>query len=164
LWHVGRDYNKKPLTAELRKTLEGYESIAFLVIKDDSIRTEEYWDNYGKHSLSNSFSAAKSIVSILVGIAIDEGKIKSLDQPVCDFLPEFCEGQSKQLTIRHLLMMSSGLNWDESYTSLFGPTTRAYYDTDLSKQVLDLKVVTTPGKEFNYMSSNTELLALIVSK
>ena len=163
-WALGSDYNKKPLTPELKQTLESYETVAFLVVKDDSIRSEIYWDNYSEKSISNSFSAAKSVVSILVGIAIDEGKIKSIDQQVCDFLPEFCEGQSNQLTIRHLLMMSSGLDWDEGYTSLFGPTTRASYDTDLSKQVLDLKVITTPGKEFNYMSSNTELLALIVSK
>ena len=130
-WAFGSDYNKNPLTDDLRKALEEYESVAFLVVKEDSIRTEEYWDSYSKGSVSNSFSVAKSIVSILVGIALDEGKIKSLDQPVCDFLPEFCDDQSRQLTIRHLLMMSSGFNWDESYTSLFGPTTKAYYGTDL---------------------------------
>lgn len=163
-WNIGSDYNKKELTTELRKTLEGYETVAFLVIKDDSIRYEEYWDTYGKESLSNSFSMAKSIVSILVGIAIDEGKIKSVDQPVCDYMPEFCIAENKQLTIRDLLMMSSGLNYDESYTSLFGPTTRSYYDTDLRKQMLELKVITPPGKEFNYMSSNTQLLAFIVEK
>lgn len=162
-WAVGSDYNKKPLTDDLRKALEEYKSVAFLVIKDDSIRTEAYWDSYGKGSISNSFSAAKSIVSILVGIALDEGKIKSLDQPVCEYLPEFCD-DSRQMTIRHLLMMSSGLNWDEGYTSLFGPTTKAYYGTDLRKQMLELKVVNEPGVEYNYMSSNTELLAFIVQK
>jgi CubicO group peptidase (beta-lactamase class C family) len=60
--------------------------------------------------------------------------------------------------------MSSGLNWDESYTSLFGPTTRAYYDTDLPAQMFELEVVTAPGKEWNYMSSNTELLAMVLVK
>jgi CubicO group peptidase (beta-lactamase class C family) len=163
-WAIGSDYNKKPLTTELRSALEGYESVAFLVVKDDSIRYEEYWDGYDKSSLSNSFSMAKSIVSILVGIAYDEGKIKSLDQPVCDFLPEFCDGKDKNLTIRHLLVMSSGLDWDEGYTSLFSPTTQAYYDTDLRKQMLHLNVVDEPGKNFDYMSSNTELLAFIVRK
>ncbi len=163
-WAIGNDYNQKQLTPELRKTLEQYQTIAFLVVKDDSVRYEEYWDNYGKKSLSNSFSMAKSFVSILIGIAIDEGKIKSLDQPVCDFIPEFCDSSGRRLTIKHLLMMSSGLNWDESYTSLFGPTTRAYYDTDLPSQMLALRVVDTPGVELNYMSSNTELLAMILTK
>ncbi len=163
-WPLGSDYNKQPLTPQLTKTLETYESVAFLVVKNDSIRSETYWDNYGKESLSNSFSVAKSIVSILVGNALEEGKIKSLDEPVCNFLPHFCESNNKQLTIRHLLMMSSGLNWDESYTSLFGPTTKAYYGTDLHLQMTSLDVVETPGKHFNYMSSNTQLLAFILQK
>lgn len=163
-WLVSSEYNKKQLTPELRKALEEYESVAFLVIKNDSVQYEEYWDSYGKGSLSNSFSMAKSIVSILVGIALDEGKIKSLDQPVCEFLPEFCNEENKQLTIRHLLMMSSGLNYDEGYTSLFSPVTRSYYDTDLRQQMLTLKVITPPGKDFVYMSSNTELLAFIIHK
>jgi len=163
-WAMSGNYNKQPLTPQLRKALEEYESVAFLIIKNDSIQFEEYWDSYGVASLSNSFSMAKSIVSILVGIAHDEGKIKSLDQTVCEFLPEFCTEENKQLTIRHLLMMSSGLNFDEGYTSLFSPVTRAYYDTDLRIQMLALKVISPPGKELNYMSSNTELLAFIIHK
>jgi len=163
-WNIAADFNKKPISDTLRKTLEVYETVAFLVIKDDSIRFEEYWDNYNAKSLSNSFSMAKSIVSILVGIAIDEGKIKSIDQTVCDYMPEYCSEENKVLTIRHLLMMSSGLNYDEGYASLFGPTTRSYYDTDLSKQMRELKVISPPGKEFNYMSSNTQILAFIIEK
>ncbi len=161
-WNIATDYNRMSLTAELRSALEGYETVAFLVIKDDSIRYEEYWDGYGEASLSNSFSMAKSIVSILMGIAYDEGKIKSLDQQVCDFIPEYCSEANRKLTIRHLLMMSSGLNYDEGYSSLFGPTTRSYYDTDLRKQMNELQVVVDPGKELNYMSCNTQLLAFIV--
>lgn len=163
-WPVGYDFNSKKLSDTLRKTLEGYETVAFLVIKDDSLRYEEYWDGYGPASLSNSFSMAKSFVSILVGMAIDEGKIKSLDQPVCDFLPAYCKNNNEKLTIRHLLMMSSGLNYDEGYSSLFSPTTRSYYGTDLQKQMNELHVITEPGIAFNYMSCNTQLLAFIVEK
>ncbi|MBL0340190.1 MAG: serine hydrolase [Bacteroidetes bacterium] len=163
-WPNGKDFNAKSLAPELRNALETYESVAFLVIKDDSIRYEEYWDSYGPGSLSNSFSMAKSIVSILVGIAVDEGKISSLDQSVCKYLPEFCSPENERLTVRHLLMMSSGLNWDEGYTSLFGQVTRSYYDSNLKSQMLGLKVVDEPGKEWNYMSANTQLLAFIVEK
>ena len=137
-WKISSDYNKKSLTPELRTALEEYKTVAFLVVKNDSIQYEEYWDSYSESSLSNSFSMAKSIVSILVGIAHDEGKIKSLDQTVCEYLPEFCSEENKQLTIRQLLMMSSGLNYDEGYTSLFSPVTKSYYDTDLRKQMLSL--------------------------
>ena len=161
-WNIGSDYNQQQLSTELRSTLEGYRTVAFLVVQDDSIRYEEYWENYSPASLSNSFSMAKSFVSILIGIALDEGKINSLDQTVCEFIPEYCSETNKMLTIRHLLTMSSGLNYDEGYASLFGPTTRSYYDTDLRKQMLELKVVSPPGKELNYQSSNTQLLAFII--
>ncbi len=164
VWPLGTDYNKKKLSDDLRQTLEKYRSVAFLVVQHDSIRIEEYWDNYGPSSLSNSFSMAKSIVGMLTGIALDEGKIKSIDDPVCKYLPEFCDGKNASLTIRHLLTMSSGLNYDEGYSSLFSQVTYSYYGTDLRKQMYDLDVVKEPGKELEYASCNTELLAFIISK
>src|SRR6185295_9764055 len=112
--------------------------------------------HYDKNSISNSFSMAKSFVSVCIGIALDEGKIKSLDEPVGNYLPHFKEGDNAKLTIRQLLMMSSGLNWDESYSSLFSITTEAYYGTDLENLVSNLNVVSEPGKKFDYMSCNTE--------
>src|ERR1039458_6871048 len=84
-------------------TLDTLKSVAFLVIKNGSINYEKYWDGYGKDSYSNSFSMAKTVVSILIGIAIDEGKIKGVDEPVSDFLPHFKEGLGSKLTIKHLL-------------------------------------------------------------
>ncbi|MBL0074146.1 MAG: serine hydrolase [Bacteroidetes bacterium] len=163
-WNVASDYNKKELTPELRKALEQYRTVAFLVVQNDSIRYEEYWDNYDTSSLSNSFSMAKSIISILIGIAHDEGKIKSLDQTACEYLPDFCSPENRIVTIRQLLMMSSGLNYDEGYASLTSPVTRSYYDTDLRKQMMELRVVTKPGVSFNYMSANTQLLGFILEK
>jgi CubicO group peptidase (beta-lactamase class C family) len=163
-WNIATDYNKKELTPELRKALEQYRTVAFLVVQNDSIRYEEYWDNYDASSLSNSFSMAKSIISILIGIAHDEGKIKSLDQTACEYLPDFCSPENKVVTIRQLLMMSSGLNYDEGYSSLTSPVTRSYYDTDLRKQMMELRVVTKPGVSFNYMSANTQLLGFILEK
>ena len=134
------------------------------MIKNDSIYHEQYWDHYDQNSLSNSFSMAKSIVSILVGIAVDEGKIKSIDDPVGNYLPHFKDGNNAKLTIRHLLTMSSGLNWDENYSSLFSVTTKAYYGSNLKKLMSGLNVVNEPGKKFDYMSGNTQLLAFIVEK
>lgn len=163
-WNIATDYNKKELTPELRKALEQYRTVAFLVVQNDSIRYEEYWDNYDASSLSNSFSMAKSIISILIGIAHDEEKIKSLDQTACEYLPDFCSPENKVVTIRQLLMMSSGLNYDEGYSSLTSPVTRSYYDTDLRKQMMELRVVTKPGVSFNYMSANTQLLGFILEK
>ncbi len=163
-WATAPDYNKATLPKILLEELEKNQSVAFLVIKNDSIRHEQYWDHYDQNSFSNSFSVAKSIVSLLVGVAIDEGKIKSIDDPVGNYLPHFKEGQNSKLTIRHLLEMSAGLNWDESYSSLFSVTTKAYYGTNLQKLINGLNVVNEPGKKFDYMSGNTQMLALIVEK
>ena len=76
--------------------------------------------------MSNSFSMSKSWVSTLIGIAISEGKIKSVDQKVCDFLPDYCEGRNTELTIKNLLTMSSGLNWTEDYYNPIGQAAEAY--------------------------------------
>ena len=161
-WQIDKDYNRFEMPAATRQIIEQYKPVAFLVIQDEKIKYEEYWEGYDEHSISNSFSAAKSIVALLIGIALDEGKIKSLDQPVGDFLPAFNKGQNADLTIRNLLTMSSGLNWDEAYTSPFSITTEAYYGTDLPGLINALKVVETPGKEYDYLSGNTEVLAMII--
>lgn len=138
------------------------ETIAYLIIKDSKVVFEQYWDGYGTESLTNSFSMAKSIVGLLIGAAIDDGYIKSTDQAVADFIPEFNNEQNKNLTIANVLSMSSGLNWDESYGSLFSTTTEAYYGKDIKKLIYSLQVVETPGKEFKYLSGNTQLLAMVV--
>lgn len=162
-WPVSPKYNKDSLPIETRAVLELNQSVAFLVVKNDSLVYEEYWDHYEPNSLSNSFSVAKSIVGILVGIAADEGKL-NINDPVGKYLPQFSEGKNSSLLIRHLLSMSSGLNWDESYSSLFSQTTEAYYGKDLRKQMSVLKVEQEPGKVFNYMSCNTEILGLVLEK
>ncbi|PRY10438.1 CubicO group peptidase (beta-lactamase class C family) [Pontibacter ummariensis] len=161
-WPLAENYNELQMPQELAQLHEELESVAFLVIKDDSILYEQYWDGYSDESLSNSFSMAKSVVSMLVGAAIKEGKIKSVEQPVGDFLPDFREGDKAKIKIKHLLWMSSGLNWDESYSSPFSMTTEAYYGTDLKRLIGRLEAVEEPGKEFSYKSGDTQVLGFVV--
>ena len=163
-WPQAANYNRAKLPASLRDTLEQIQTIALLVLQNDSLRFEEYWDGFGPQSRTNSFSVAKSIVSTLVGIAIKDGHIKSIDQPVSDFLPEFSKGKKKHITLRHLLMMSSGLNWDESYSNPLSMTTEAYYGTDLRKLMGRLEAVEAPGKQFSYKSGDTALLGMVLKK
>lgn len=162
-WPLAANYNKAKLPASTQDVLRRLESVAFLVIKNDSICYEEYWDHYSPNSLSNSFSVAKSIVGLLVGIAVDEGKL-SLYDPVGKYLPDFAEGEDQRLRIHDLLSMSSALNWDESYSSLFSKTTEAYYGSNLNRLVKELRVKADPGKNFSYMSCNTLLLGIILEK
>lgn len=161
-WAMDDEYNNFILQESVREKIEGLNPVAFLVIQDEKIKYEEYWDGYSENSLSNSFSAAKSVVALLIGIALDEGKINSLDQPIGNFIPEYAEGSRKDLTIRQVLTMSSGLNWEEKYTTPFSTTARAYYGSNIADLVIDLEVVEKPGVYFDYLSGNTQILAMVV--
>ena len=163
-WKLAKNYNKKELTHDKLSKLEDLETVAFLIIQDEEILFEKYWQEYNINSLSNSFSVSKSIVSLLIGIAIDEEKIKNVEQKVGDFIPEFSKGKNENLSIKHLLTMSSGLNWDEAYSSPFSITTKAYYGNDIKSLVTNLKVVEELGENWKYLSGNTQLLALILEK
>jgi len=162
-WLTTADKNKKPLSDSLRKTLETTETVAFLVIKNDSICYEEYWDGYTDSSYSNSFSMAKSIISILVGVAIDEGKISSVKDPVSKYIPEYATGELAKITIEDLLRMASGLNFHESYATPINQTTDAYYGNNLRKLMYSLKAEKPAGIEFKYKSGDTQLLGLVLS-
>ena len=160
-WPGANTYNTYQLSEALIDTLEKYETTSVVFIERDSILVEKYW-NTTDTTRSNSFSVAKTYISALIGRAIKLGYIKSVDQPVGDFIPSFKDGEKQHITIRHLLMMSSGLNWDEAYSSLFSQTTEAYYGTDLEKQMLALTVNKAPGEYFEYKSCDTEILALVL--
>ncbi len=161
-WKISTNNNRIPLSDSLRNKLIETETVAFLVIKNDSICYEEYWDGYSDSSYSNSFSMAKSIVSILVGIAIDEGKIKSVYDPIGAYVPEFSQGELAKVTVKDLLMMASGLNFHESYSTPINQTTDAYYGKNLQKLMFSLKPEKQPGIEFNYKSGDTQILELVL--
>ncbi len=163
-WNLGAAFNKKTISEGHKKEFADMQTVAFLVLKNDSIVHEQYWDGYGEDSHTNSFSMAKTITSILIGCAIDDGKIKSVDQPVSDFLPEFKEGEEAKLTIKHLLTMSSGINFDEDYANPFAYPGAAYYGSDIKKLTYKYKCTEPAGKTFNYLSGNTELLGFILEK
>ncbi|MBC7451637.1 MAG: serine hydrolase [Cytophagales bacterium] len=163
-WPLSSEYNKKNLSDSLVHTLESLHSIAFLMIQNDSVKSERYWEGASDTSHSNSFSVSKSFINALVGRALKMGYIKSLDQKVAAFIPEFETGDRKNISIRHLLMMSSGLNWDEAYSSLWSQTTKAYYGTDLQSQMLALSSIKKPGEYVEYKSCDTELLAMVLTK
>jgi len=158
-----KDYNKIPLSEKLIKELTENESVAFLLLRNDSVLAEQYW-NHNDTAISGSFSMAKTIVSILTGAALKEGKIKSLDQKVGDFLPDFNSEGREKITIRHLLTMSAGTDWDESYNSPFSITTEAYFGKDLYKTMAGVKAQDEPGKVFRYKSGETQLLGMVLVK
>jgi CubicO group peptidase (beta-lactamase class C family) len=163
-WPNHKGYNSVKESEVLDSINKSNGSIAYVIIKNDSIWFENYYDGFDENSQSNSFSIAKSYVSGLMGKAIEQGYIKSLDQPVSDFLPTFNEGLAAKMTVGDLSSMASGTSWEEKYYSPFSIVTRAYFDDDLEKVMLGLKVVTEPGQAFKYSSGDTQLLALVIEK
>ncbi|MFK7781731.1 serine hydrolase domain-containing protein [Psychroserpens sp.] len=163
-WVNHKDYNSVQETDILKKANQDWGTIAYVIIKNDSIWYENYYDGFDENSKSNSFSMAKSYVSGLLGKAIMQGYIESLDQPVCDFLPAFCDEKAAQMTVGDLSSMASGTNWDEAYYSPLSITTRAYFDDDLAKVMNGLKVDDEPGQGFKYSSGDTQMLAMVIEK
>lgn len=163
-WNIAKDYNSVEATPTLAKTHKELQTIAYVIIKNDSIWHESYFDGFDKDSKSNSFSMAKSVVTAALGKAIMQGKIKSLDQKVTDFFPELKGKFAKDVTVGDLSSMASGLSWDEKYYSPFSIVTRAYFDDDLKKVILGLEINEKPGQSFKYLSGATQLLAMCIEK
>jgi CubicO group peptidase (beta-lactamase class C family) len=158
------NYNKNKLSVADRAYLENLDTRAFIVIQHDSILHEEYWDAHDENVVSNSFSIAKTIVALLIGIAVEDGDIESLDDPVAKYIPEFKNGGREVITIRHLLTMSSGLDWEESGKNPLSDNAESYYGEELYAHVTRQKLVSTPGKIFKYQSGNSQLLGFIIEK
>ncbi|WMJ74097.1 serine hydrolase [Cytophagaceae bacterium ABcell3] len=161
-WPLSLHYNEQTLSNKLRKTLKENKSVSFLVIKNDSILHEEYFDGYGTSSLFSSASVAKAYVSTLVGIAITEGYIESVEEPVANYLPSFKDEGKKNITIKHLLQMSSGLKWEASPVDPFSHTVEAYYVNDLRKMVDDMEPAYEPGQYYRYSDGDALALGLVV--
>lgn len=163
-WIQSEAYNTVSIPEKYLPVFEQLGTVAYVIIKDSTLLFEQYWEDYSPESHSNSFSMAKSIVSLAIGAAIDDGFIKDVDQPVSDFFPEFQGYNGKPLTLRHLLTMSAGVDFDEAYSSPFSPTTKLYYGDDLQQIAFGMKEIEEPGVNFIYQSGVTQLLAFIVEK
>jgi CubicO group peptidase (beta-lactamase class C family) len=157
--------------------LDKTESGSFLVFRNDTLVCEKYFEPVDGSVPTNSFSMAKTITCLLMEQAIERGEIASWDEPVRDFLPwvgavkdvkgyqnEVLEENAKGLTLRHLVTMTAGLEWNESYVSPFGITAKAYYGSDIEATMRQVPVVVNPGEVFEYQSGATQLLGLVLEK
>jgi CubicO group peptidase (beta-lactamase class C family) len=146
------------------KYLQDNKTVAFLIIKNDTIQYEKYFKGYDKNSTVPSFSMAKSVTSILIGCAIDEGLIKSVEEPVTHYIPELLKNGFDKVTIKHLLQMTSGIKFNESYVNPLGDAASFYYGLNLRKEIERMKLKSEPGKRFEYVSGNTQLLGLVLER
>ena len=151
-----------------QKTLDEYlsenKTVAFLIIKNDSIQYEKYFAGYDKQSIVPSFSMAKSVNSILIGCAIDDGLILSVDEPVTKYIPEMAKNGFEKVTIKHLLQMTSGIKFNESYYNPFGDAASFYYGFNLPKQISKMTLKNEPGTKFEYSSGDSQVLGLVLER
>ncbi len=141
---------------------------AFIVIQDDTILLERYYNGAGRETLMTSFSVAKSFTTALIGAAIEEGYIGSLDDPITDYLPELAQrdGRFEQITIRHLMLMASGLDYQELRPGLFNSddVITTYYPDQREAALSFTEIVDSPGAYFQYNKYHPQLLGLILER
>ncbi len=142
------------------------ETTAYLIIKNDSIIYENYFEGYKRDSISNIFSVSKSVTSLLLGIAIDEGEIESVNDPITKYIPELSEANTtfNQLTLEHLLNMRSGLKFEETYSSPFDEVSKLYYGRNQINQIKKMRFEHEPGTVHNYQSVCTTLLGIAIER
>jgi CubicO group peptidase (beta-lactamase class C family) len=153
--------------ADFDAFLAGAGTQAFIVIKGDRIVYEQYFNGSERGSMLTSFSVAKSFVSTLVGIAIDEGHI-AVDDPITDYLPELLERDEafRRITIRDLLLMAGGLDFQELRWWLFNgddPLT-TYYPDQREISLNNTHIVDPPGGYFLYNKYHPQLLGMILER
>jgi CubicO group peptidase (beta-lactamase class C family) len=161
-----KDDRYATVSAWLDTTLQNTLTHAFLVIKNDTVVYEKYNAPYTRTTLLPSFSVAKSYVATLVAIAYEEGKIKSLSQPVTDYIPELLKTDARyaNITIQHLLDMRSGIKWNEGDYGLKDDAIKMGFRPNMLPHVLKTKIETSPAADSNYKSINTMLLGLVLKK
>lgn len=160
-----KEYYRYSALDTLDSFLKNSKTVAFLVIRNDSILYENYWKGFDESSKVASFSMAKSVTSLLIGCAMEDGYIKSTQDLVIQYIPELAQKKGfEQMTLEHVLQMTTGIAFSENYFNPFSEVASFYYGTDLTKSVLKLEVEKTPGTEFKYISGNTQLLGFILHR
>lgn len=141
-------------TSSLDTFLQSTNSSAFLVMHCDTLIYERYFGDHDVQTTLNTFSVTKSFLGTLVGCALEDGYIDSIDQAVTDFIPELPE-EFKQISLRHLLQMRTGITYPEAGT---------YYHDNLRELLPRLKLKNEPDKEWVYRSINSQVLGLALER
>ncbi len=140
---------------------------SLLVVHDGELCYEGYFLGYGEDDRPTSWSMAKSFVSPLVGLAIERGEIRSVDDPVTDYVPELADSGYDGVTIRHVLTMSSGVRFSETYWNPFAdvyrmPLLSILRGSSIRDHIVELTRRREPGTYHDYVSSDTVVLAWVL--
>lgn len=161
---IDYEYKGKARTKRLDTLLKDTDTTSFIIIQNDKVVLEEYYNGYNKDSINTSFSAAKSIGSLLIGMAIEDGYIKSVKQSIADYIKEFKGTQMESITIEDLLLMRSKISYEEG-NIWFGDDAKTYYMPDLRTLTLAHTTLTTKYQgKFHYNNYHPLLLGIILER
>ncbi len=182
---VGMDYTYFERLMNSLNYIEDHNLHSLLVVKDGKLVFEEYFPGekfclaqytgemgFNRDDTHTLCSATKSIVSALFGIAIDKGFVDSVEEKVFDFFPEYSDllvevDEKRDLTIKHLLTMTSGIDWDDEtfpYTDPRNDIYQLFRTNDPMRYILEQPMSATPGTVFDYDNCNTNVLGEIIHK
>jgi CubicO group peptidase (beta-lactamase class C family) len=137
-------------------------SSALLVLHDGKLVLERYWRSHGPEALSNGASMTKTLLGLLIGFAIEDGKIANEDEPASKWIHEWRDDARREITIKHLLTMTSGLRSDGGQISPFSDMVRLHGGTDALATILRIPLARAPGLEWEYSNLGSQLLGLVL--
>jgi CubicO group peptidase (beta-lactamase class C family) len=164
-WPVDERAARTRIAPELLQMLQSERSVAFLVIHQGRLLHETYFAPYTASSRTNSFSMAKTVMTMLTGAAVADGIIPSFDEPISRYVPEYAnDPRGSKATLAQFSAMTSGHEWTENYYLPLNPTTKLYFGGDVTRTVLAQGFEREPGTAFEYSSASTQVLALAVQR
>ncbi len=164
-WPRHPKYNSDTLSEEAQEWHRQYQTAAFLVIQDGQLRFEQYFSPYTKQSATNSFSMAKTVTTMQIGAAIEQGLIPQFDTPLVHYLPEYKNNpRAAKATVAQLSSMTSGHDWDEQYYMPLNIMTELYFSEDAETLVLGRGFEREPASAFEYSSGSSQLLGVVLRR
>ena len=157
------DYSNKQKS--LSEFVKNTATTSFIIVKNDEIIYEQYANGYDENSVNTSFSMAKSLVSLLIGKAIENGFIASVKEPIANYIKEFENKEIGNITIEDLLLMRSNIAYNEDKFLWFGDDTLTYWHSDLRKLALSHTELTDSyNGKFHYNNYHPLLLGIILER
>ena len=139
-------------------------SSALLVMHKGDLVWERYWEEFDAASTSNSMSMSKTILALLIGIAIAEGDIESELVPVANYIPEWSQDERSQITIQDLLRMQSGLKNSDDTNNPLSDLVQMYAGADADGVALNIPAARPPQQVFNYNNGNSQILSEVLER
>ncbi len=146
---------------DLNKLVESTNTNTFLILHNDTIIYEKYTNGNSEETLFKLFSATKSVLSALIGIAVDEGKIKSIEEPVGNYVKGFKDPEVENLSIKNFLMETTGIKYNKSYMP-WGGKPKTYYKPNIRRYSKKVQIDRNNIGKLSTSENNTNILALVL--